>query len=153
MNINEITICGRITKDIDMRTTPSGTSVGKFSVATNHTWKGQDGKKNEETEFHDVVAWGKTAEIISQYFAKGDEIYVRGRMKTSSWEAQDGSKRYRKEIILEKFEFGQKSKANQGKRAEQGEDREYDAGYQEPEPKDNNYGQGPDDIRIEDIPF
>ena len=115
MNINLVQICGRLTKTPESRTTQGGVVVLSFSVATNRSWKDKDGQKQEETEFHNVTAFGRTAEVISQYFLKGDEIYIIGRLKTSSWDdKKSGQKKYKTDIIAERFEFGQKSKANQG---------------------------------------
>ena len=115
MNINLVQICGRLTKTPESRTTQGGVVVLSFSVATNRTWKDKEGQKQEETEFHNVTAFGRTAEVISQYILKGDEIYIIGRLKTSSWDDKEtGKKRYKTDIIAERFEFGQKSKANQG---------------------------------------
>lgn len=99
-----------MTRDPELKALPSGIHVANFGVATNRVWKDKNsGEKKEEVEFHNVVAFGKTAETISQYIHKGDEIYVRGRLKTSSWET-DGGKRYKTEIMLEQFQFGQKRK-------------------------------------------
>ena len=113
MNINLVQICGRLTKEPELRTTTSGTKVLSIGVATNRTYKDKEGKKVEETEFHNVTAFGRTAEVIEQYFNKGDEIYIVGRLKTSSWE-KDGVKFYKTEILADKFEFGQKAKVNMG---------------------------------------
>lgn len=114
MNINLVQICGRMTKDVELRNLPSGSAVASFSVATNRKWK-KDDQEHEETEFHNVVAFGRTAEVISQYIHKGDEIYIIGRLKTSSWEDKDtGKKMYKTDVVADRFEFGQKSKANQG---------------------------------------
>lgn len=122
MNLNLVQICGRITRDPEVRTTPGGTQVANFSVASNRTWKGNDGQKKEEVEFHNVVAFGRQAEIISQYFHKGDEIYVRGRLKTSSWDdSKTGTKKYKTDIIVEEFKFGQKARNNS--EGDQGESR------------------------------
>ena len=106
---------GRLTKAPELRTTPAGMHIASFGVATTRNWKDkQSGEKKEETEFHNVTAFGKTADVIAQYFAKGDEIFIQGRLKTNMWKAQDGSNRYRTDVIVEKMGFGQKSKANQG---------------------------------------
>lgn len=113
MNINLVQICGRLTRTPENRTTQNGSIVASFSVASNRSWKDKQGQKVEETEFHNVVAFGRTAEVISQYFLKGDEIYIQGRLKTSSWDdKQSGQKRYKTDIIADRFEFGQKAKAN-----------------------------------------
>jgi len=119
MNINLVQVCGRLTKTPESRTTQGGLIVLSFSVATNRSWKDKQGQKQEETEFHNVTAFGRTAEVITEYFKKGDEIYIIGRLKTSSWEdKKTGQKRYKTDIIAERFEFGQKSRANQGEQTE-----------------------------------
>lgn len=107
MNLNKVQVIGRITKKPELRQTPGGTKVCSFSVATNRTYV-VDGAKREETEFIDVTTFGKQAETIEKWFDKGDEIYVEGRLKKSSWTKKDGSKGYRTDVIMEKFEFGQK---------------------------------------------
>lgn len=107
MNLNKVLIIGNITKDLELKATTGGTQVLNFSVATNRTWKDKEGNKQEDSEFHNVVAFGKQAETINQYMHKGDSIYVEGRLQTRSWEA-DGVKKYKTEIVLESFQFGPK---------------------------------------------
>lgn len=109
MYINEITVYGRLTKDVELKALPSGIAVGQFSVATTREWKSNTGEKQEETEFHTVVFFGKQAEAIAQWVKKGHTIYVRGRLKTRNWE-KDGMKYYRTEIIGENFKFGDGNK-------------------------------------------
>ncbi|MDD3284805.1 MAG: single-stranded DNA-binding protein [Patescibacteria group bacterium] len=101
MDLNRATIIGRLTADPESRTTPSGQPVVSFSMATNMTWKDQEGQKQEKTEFHNIVAWRKLAEIITQYLKKGSKIYLEGRLQTRNWEDQNGIKKYRTEIIAE----------------------------------------------------
>lgn len=101
MDLNKVQIIGRITQDIELRQTPNGQNVTTLSIATNRTWTDGNGMKQEQAEFHNVVLWSKLAEIASQYLAKGRRVYIEGRLQTRSWEAQDGSKRYRTEIIGE----------------------------------------------------
>ena len=101
IDLNKVQIIGRITQDIEVRQTPNGNSVTTLSVATNRNWTDGSGMKQEQVEFHNVVLWGKLAEIAGQYLGKGRKIYIEGRLQTRSWEAQDGSKRYRTEIIGE----------------------------------------------------
>jgi len=109
MNINKAIIIGRITGNLELKTLPSGMSVLNFGVATNYVYKNQAGAKVEETEFHNVVAFGKQAENISKFFVKGQEIYVEGRLRTRNWDDKEsGKKMYRTEIILDKFDFGSK---------------------------------------------
>ena len=102
-SINKAFILGNVTKDPEMRYTPNGQGVTSFGVATNRRWKDQAGAVQEETQFHDVVAWGKLAETLTQILKKGAKIAVIGRIQTRSWEAPDGSKRNRTEIVMEDF--------------------------------------------------
>lgn len=104
MNINKITIAGRLTKDPEIKALPSRINVANFSVAVNRVWKDKDGAKQEAVEFMNVVAFGKTADTIAQYFKKGSPIYLEGRLQTRSWEGDNG-KVYRTEIIIESFQF------------------------------------------------
>ena len=106
MNLNKIFIIGNLTRDPELRIIPSGTPVVSFGVATNRVWKNQKGEKQEEVEFHNVVSFGKQAEIINQYLNKGSLVLVEGRLKTRNWEAHDGSKRNRTEIVAERVQFG-----------------------------------------------
>ncbi|MDA9129134.1 single-stranded DNA-binding protein [Candidatus Gracilibacteria bacterium] len=101
MDLNKVQIIGRITQDIELRQTPNGQSVTTLSIATNRNWTDGAGQKQEQAEFHNVVLWAKLAEISHQYLAKGKKVYIEGRLQTRSWEAQDGSKRYRTEIVGE----------------------------------------------------
>ena len=101
MDLNRATLIGRATRDPEMRTTPSGQSVATLSVATGRAWTDQAGVKQERSEFHNCVLWGKLAEIASQYVTKGRRIYVEGRIETRDWTGQDGVKRYRTEIVVE----------------------------------------------------
>ena len=101
MDLNKATIIGRLTADPESRTTPTGQTVVSFSLATNLVWKDANGEKQEKTEFHNIVAWRKLAEIISQYLKKGSRIYLEGRLQTRSWEDQNGVKKYRTEIVAD----------------------------------------------------
>ncbi|KKP88248.1 MAG: Single-stranded DNA-binding protein [Berkelbacteria bacterium GW2011_GWA2_35_9] len=103
ISLNRATIIGNLTKDPEVRYTSNGQPVANFSVATNRKYKNAQGDLQEDTEFHDVVVWGKLAEIISQFVKKGQKIYIEGRLKTRSWDAPDGSKKYKTEIITENF--------------------------------------------------
>ena len=94
-------IIGNLTRDPEMRTTPNGQNVANFGVATNHSWADASGQRQEKAEFHNIVAWGKLAEICSQYLAKGRKVYIEGRLQTREWEGQDGVKKNRTEIIAE----------------------------------------------------
>ncbi|MCL5406926.1 MAG: single-stranded DNA-binding protein [Patescibacteria group bacterium] len=104
-SLNRAQLVGNVTRDPEMRYTPNGQAVCSFSVATNRRWRDKDGNNQEQTEFHNVVAWGKVAEIIAQYVKKGHKIYIEGRLQTRTWEGQDGGKRNRTEIVMEDFVF------------------------------------------------
>lgn len=99
MDLNRVTLIGRLTRDPEVRSTPSGRSVATITVATGRTWTDQAGQKQKESEFHNVVMWSKLADIAGQYLRKGARLYVEGRLKTRDWTGQDGVKRYRTEII------------------------------------------------------
>lgn len=98
-SINKAIIVGNLTRDPEMRYTPNGQAVTSFGVATNRQWKTQEGEAREDTEFHNVVAWGKLAEICSQLLKKGRKVYIEGRLQTRSWEGKDGVTRRRTEIV------------------------------------------------------
>lgn len=107
MYINKVIIYGNITRDPELKALPSGQNVCSFSVATNRTYKDRDGKKQEQTDFHNIVCFGRTADNVGQYMRKGSGIYVEGRLQTRSWE-KDGEKKYRTEIVAEMVQFGPK---------------------------------------------
>jgi len=115
MDLNKVMLIGNITKDIQMRTTQGGQNVASFSVATNRRWKDQStGDFREEAQFHNVVAWGKLAEICNQYMGKGRKVYVEGRLQTRTWDdPQSGQKKYFTEIIAENI-IMLDSKSNRG---------------------------------------
>ncbi|MFA6424274.1 MAG: single-stranded DNA-binding protein [Candidatus Magasanikbacteria bacterium] len=99
MDLNRVTLIGRLTRDPEVRSTPAGRSVATITVATGRTWTDQAGQKQKESEFHNVVMWAKLADIAGQYLRKGARLYVEGRLKTRDWTGQDGVKRYRTEIV------------------------------------------------------
>lgn len=101
MNLNRAQIIGNLTRDPESRSTPNGQSVCSFSIATTHTYKDASGQKVEKPEYHSIVAWGKLAEICTQYLGKGRKVYAEGRLQTREWTSQDGQKRTRTEIVAE----------------------------------------------------
>ena len=108
MNLNKVIIAGRLTADVQLKSTQSGQSVARMSVATNRKWNDKDGKKHEEAEFHTVILWGKQAEVASQFLSKGSGVLVEGRLSTRSYADKEGNERKVTEIIAEKVEFGQR---------------------------------------------
>ncbi|MDD3144838.1 MAG: single-stranded DNA-binding protein [Candidatus Gracilibacteria bacterium] len=101
MDLNKAQVIGRITQDLELKQTPNGQNVLSFSLATNRNWTDSTGNKQEQVEFHNVVLWGKLAEIAMQYLGKGKRVFIEGRLQTRTWEAQDGTKRYKTEIVGE----------------------------------------------------
>lgn len=114
-SVNKVILIGNLGKDPEIRTTPQGTTLARFSVATSTTWKDASGAKQEKTEWHDIVAWEKLAQICGEYLHKGKMVYVEGSLQTRSWEDQAGQKRYKTEIkasnvvMLSKREDGARS--------------------------------------------
>jgi single-strand DNA-binding protein len=106
VNLNKVYLVGRLTNDPEQRSLPSGQPVASFSLATNRFWKDQSGTRQEDTQFHNVVLFGKLAELATQYLAKGRLALVEGRIQTRSWEDQSGQRKYRTEIIAESLQFG-----------------------------------------------
>lgn len=106
MNVNKAFVLGRVTRDPESRTLPSGQPVVNMSVATNRVYNDQAGNKQEQVEFHNIVVFGKLAEICQKYLKKGQLVFFEGRIQTRSWEGQDGQKRYRTEIVAENMQMG-----------------------------------------------
>ncbi len=144
MNLNKAFIYGNLTRDPEMRALPSGQQVANFSVATNRVYKDKDGNKKEQVEYHNIVAFGRQADLIGQYMKKGRPLLVEGRIQTRSWEA-DGKKNYRTEIVVENFQFGPGGAQGGSK----GDD------FEQRAPSDQGDAiQYPDEeINPEDIPF
>ena len=97
--INKVILIGNLGGDPELRTTPGGSSVASFTLATNETWNDKDGNKQERTEWHRIVAWGRLAEICGQYLSKGRQVYIEGRLQTRSWEDKQGNQRKTTEVI------------------------------------------------------
>lgn len=138
LSLNKAMIIGHLTRDPETRTTPSGQTVANFGVATNRRWKDQvSGELKEQTEFHNIVAWGRLAETCQQYLKKGMKVYVDGRLQTRSWEDQTGAKKYRTEIIAEQMIMLDR------------------AGAKKTEPQEPKPSAPPkeEEINVEDIPF
>ena len=110
MNLNKVFLIGRLAADPESRMTPSGQMVTTIRIATNRVWNNRStGEKQEQVEFHTIVAWRNLAEIISKYLRKGQMAFFEGRLQTRSWQGQDGIKRYRTEIVAENMQLGPKA--------------------------------------------
>ncbi len=154
MDLNKVMIIGRLTRDPESRTTPQGIAVTNFSVATSRVWKDQQGQQQENTEYHNVVAWRRLAEICAQYLSKGRQVYVEGHLQTRSWEGQDGQKKYRTEIVADNMIM---LGSGQGGQSSATQDRSrFSPEAKEREPQAVGAAAQPttdEEIRIEDIPF
>ncbi len=112
MYINKAIIYGNLTRDPELKSLPSGAPVCEFGVATNRVWKDKNGARQESVDYHNIVVFSKQAEVIKQYLHKGSPIFLEGRIQNRSWDAPDGAKRYKSEIVVERFQFGPKSGGN-----------------------------------------
>jgi single-strand DNA-binding protein len=106
MNLNKVLLIGRLTADPQLRATPGGAQVATFGLATNRVWTDKNNQKQEATEFHNVVVWGRQAEIASKFLTKGSIAYIEGRLQTRSWDDKEGQKRKTTEIIAERIQLG-----------------------------------------------
>lgn len=147
MNLNKAFIIGNLTRDPEIRAIPSGQSVVNFGVATNRRWTDPQGQKQEHTEFHNVVAFGKLAELCNQYLAKGRIAMIEGRLQTRSWQAQDGTKRTRTEIVADNIQFGPRGFS--GSASSQNESSE----SREPAPSHHAEEAEPETIDPDEMPF
>jgi single-strand DNA-binding protein len=143
MNLNKVFLLGRVTADPQLRSTPSGMQVATFSIATNRVWNDQSGAKKESTEFHNVVVWGRQAEVASRFLKKGSLVLVEGRLQTREWEGKDGQKRRTTEIICERMQLGPRPMGGSSASGSAGESRE--------ELPTVEIGDG--EIKSEDLPF
>ncbi|MEO6078105.1 MAG: single-stranded DNA-binding protein [Candidatus Andersenbacteria bacterium] len=159
MDLNKVMLIGRLTRDPEARTTPQGTAVTSFSVATGRVWKDANGVQQEKTEFHNVVAWRRLAEIAAQYLTKGRQVYIEGALQTQSWDDKtSGQKRYRTEVVAENMiMLGNKSDPSTGSgQATQSRSFDGQANPAQSAPEQQVQPVGPiadEEIRIEDIPF
>lgn len=161
MDLNKVMIIGRLTRDPEMRTTPSGVNVCQIGLATNYVYTNQQtGQKVEQVEYHNVVLWRKLGEIAHQYLKKGARVYIEGRLQTRSWDGQDGQKRSKTEIVADNMimldsrgSSGSPSPANG-----------YSSTPSRPAPKKDDFSQPSpveelpvinqeEDVNVEDIPF
>jgi len=160
MNVNKVILVGRMTRDPDMRTTPTGQSVATLSMATNNFWTDKSGTRQERTEFHSVVLWGRLAEIAGQYLTKGQECFIEGRLQTRQYTAKDGSEKKVTEIIGESMQLGSRAQGsgnNAPARREAPAASENRSNQSAPAEEEEiptiNLDDEKDEIKIEDVPF
>ena len=165
MNLNKAFIIGNLTRDPEGKALPSGNAVSNFSIATNRMWTdAQTKEKKKQTEFHNIVAFSKLAEICNQYLTKGKLVLIEGRLQTRSWEDADGNKKYKTEIVADNLQMGPKTAASGG-----GEPRPEESGRdkveeiqvdgdtkdkkEKKEPSSAKATDGEEEIDVKDIPF
>ena len=158
MYINKAILFGNLTRDPELRALPSGMNVVNFSIATNRVFRDKDGKKQEQTDFHNIVVFGRQADTVAQYMRKGSSVFVEGRMQTRSWDDKtSGEKKYRTEVIADRVQFGPRASGMGGASSGAGSREKKDDSHA---PEDMSSGSSSpgieypkDDINPEDIPF
>lgn len=154
MYLNKAMIFGNLTRDPELKSLPSGMQVCSFSLATNRVYNDRDGNRQEATDFHNVVVFGKQAENSAKYLSKGNSAYVEGRLQTRSWD-KDGQKQYRTEIVADRVQFGPKNSGSGGGaptgQSEQGSGSSGSGQSNQEQPAAPDYPE--EEINPEDIPF
>ncbi len=152
MNLNKVLLMGNLTRDPELKTLPSGSSVASFGIATNRVWKNQQGERQEEVQFHNIVVFGKQAETASQYLKKGASVFIEGRLQTRNWDAQDGTKKSKTEIVAERVQFGPRKQGG-GTVGQEGQTATSGKGNAKQEEQLETIEYPEEDIKPEEIPF
>jgi len=150
MYLNKALLIGNLTRDPELKALPSGIKVASFSLATNRSYTDGDGKRQEQTDFHNIVVFGRQAETTSQYLTKGALALIEGRIQTRSWE-QDGEKKYRTEIVAERVQFGPRSSGSGGGSSNYSSNSDSSSGSSSTKKKEIDYPEPT--INPDDIPF
>ena len=153
-NLNKVMLIGRLGQDPEIRYTQSGSAVANVTIATNDYWTDKQGGKQERTEWHSLVLWGKLADLAQSYLKKGSQVYVEGRLQTRDWEDQQGQKHYKTEVVVTTMQF------LDPKMSDSGSNTEYSATLSAPQsnpapaaPAEANVAPQGDDFIKDDIPF
>lgn len=152
MNLNKVLLMGNLTRDPELKTLPSGSSVASFGIATNRVWKNQQGERQEEVQFHNIVVFGKQAETASQYLKKGASAFIEGRLQTRNWDAQDGTKKSKTEIVAERVQFGPRKQGGVAV-GQEGQTAISSKGNAKQEEQLETIEYPEEDIKPEEIPF
>lgn len=161
-SLNRVQLIGNLTRDPELRYTPSGTAVCSFSIATNRNWTTDSGEKKEEVEFHRIIAWNKLGELCSQFLVKGRKVYVEGRLATRTWTGQDGASRSTTEIVIDDMilldskrpeDGGAKSVAPVKTAKEEPAIEEQVEKTEKPKKKDDIKEHADEEVMPDDIPF
>ncbi len=158
MNVNKVMLVGRLTRDPEVRNTTSGQPVASISLATNRFWKDKAGQKQDQTEFHNVVLWGRLAEIAGQYLTKGQEAYIEGRLQTRKYTTKDGIERRVTEIVAENMQLGSRAQGSSRPKPFSPSPAPTNETTQPSKPVVEeiptiNLDEEEDEIKIEDVPF
>lgn len=162
MNLNKVQLIGRLTRDPEIRTTPSGQTVATIGIATNRSWNDKAGQKQEKSEFHNIVIWGRLAEIAGQYLTKGQEAYFEGRLETRSYTGKDGVERKTTDIVAENMQMGSRAQGSAGAGSFARPTQMGAAPASRPTPQQQapaeeiptiNLDEEQDEVRLEDVPF
>ena len=155
-SLNKVQLIGNLTRDPELRYTPSGNAVCTFSIATNRSWTTDAGEKREEVDFHRIVAWNKLGELCSQFLVKGRKVYVEGRLSTRNWTGQDGQQKTTTEVVIDDMILLD----NKGQGASHAEASEEEAPKAkiakkktEPAEEEASSQNAQDDVMPDDIPF
>lgn len=140
--VNKVILVGRLGADPEVKTIPNGQTVARLSLATSEAWTGKDGQKQERTEWHRIVVWGKQAENCGKHLSKGRQVYVEGRLQTRSWEDQQGQKKYSTEVVANTVQFLGAGGAERGSSQTTGDDANF-----------NDFGPEPSFDNSDEIPF
>jgi len=151
MYFNRAIIIGNLTRDPELRSLSSGVQVATMGVATNRVWKDKSGAKQESTDYHNVVVFGRQAETSAQYLRKGASVLVEGRMQTRSWDAADGTKKYRTEVVADRIQFGPRREGGAPSSAKATEGKPADTNDTPPIDETIDYPE--DNVNVDDIPF
>ncbi len=145
MYFNKAILIGNLTRDPELRSLPSGVQIATLGVATNRVWKDKNGAKQESTDFHNVVVFGKQAETVNQYLRKGSSVMVEGRMQTRSWDGNDGTKKYRTEVVADRVQFGPRRDGSAPAASPKGDE--------QPAPSGETIDYPEENVNVDDIPF
>jgi single-strand DNA-binding protein len=146
-SVNRATLLGNVGRDPEIKVTGSGTSVANFSIATSERYKDKSGEWQDRTEWHNVVAYGRPADIIRDYVRKGSKLYVEGRIQTRSWDGNDGAKHYRTEIVVDQVVL------LSGGEKQSSDDRYERGSYDQRREPQRGDGFGSQEVNDDDIPF
>lgn len=162
MNLNKVFIAGNLTRDPELRQTTGGQAVCSFSIATNRFFTDSTGQKQKQAEFHNIVAWGRQAEIINQYLKKGSILLVEGRLQTRSWQDQQGTKHWRTEIVADQIQLGPRTGTGGDTFGQRDDSYTQRPSASEPRPNNSNksdttpiidLADDGEEIDVKDIPF